>query len=394
VIDASDRQVQAFPEDRATKRRLAADACLDSTSKMLALIVGGPFGRNIGGLTAEALLSQDSPWRLARASRSAFRQYERSAEMSQPDYLHRCAALQPELLKRLSGRAQHLDAVERAVAKVRSSRGLTHEALMAIVGSPDFAAAQMYWSWPTAEEMQTALGAEELDLWNLPKNERAVVKKLRTVFKTFEAVSVVLRFVAPEHYGILSTPVENLLGVQPSSESIDRYLSYLGDLRLIKEKRRFASTAQVDQALWTLQVGVYGKRLDKSDVDSLKAAHRQDRLLKEIRVRHLADALFATMSRLDLAEALATDMPDIASPLIAIEFEQAVRAYARAPRPNDDLGKIIAEKAPSHLHGEWQRGRRLRNRAAHGETLNQKEADELVRTTRGVLELLAARRRR
>ena len=143
------------------------------------------------------------------------------------DYLHTCARLHPVLLERLSGKAERLESVERAVAGVRSSRKLTHDALTKIIQSPDFSGAQKFWTWPSASEMQAALGDQELDLWNLPKNEKPLIRKLRGVFKTFEAVSVVLRFVVPEHYGILSTPVEHVLGIQLAAESIDRYVNYV-----------------------------------------------------------------------------------------------------------------------------------------------------------------------
>ncbi len=48
-----------------------------------------------------------------------------SAAAKSQDYLHTCAELHPVLVQQLSGRSERLDAVERAVAKVRSSRKLT-----------------------------------------------------------------------------------------------------------------------------------------------------------------------------------------------------------------------------------------------------------------------------
>lgn len=308
------------------------------------------------------------------------------------DYLHTCFKLHSTLLERLSGRAEHLDAVERAVAGVRSSRKLTHTALKAIVESPEFSGARKFWSWPSAEEMQQGLGDQELDLWNLPRNEKALLKKLRVVFKTFESVSVVLRFVVPEHYGILSTPVEHVLGIQPAPESIDRYLNYLGNLRAIRDERKFKTAAQVDQALWTLQIGVYGRRLE--GVEDIKAAHQQDKFLRGLRVKNLADALFDSMSALDLAEALSFDRLEISSQLLALEFERAVREYAGKASPVEDLKAIIDAHAPSHLRGTWQRCRALRNRAVHSRPLDHREAEDMIRATRQVLDLSKSKRAR
>lgn len=306
------------------------------------------------------------------------------------DYLHVCAELHPVLLERLSGRVERLDSVERAVAGVRSSRKLTHEALTKIIKSPDFSAAQKFWTWPSPTEMQEGL-AEEIDLWNLPKNEKPLIRKLRGVFKTFEATSVVLRFVIPEHYGILSTPVEHVLGIQPAAESIDRYLNYVRNLREIRDRLKFKSAAQVDQALWTLQVGVYGGRLD--DVEQIKKAHQRDPLLRGIRVKNLSDALFGSMSALDLAESLSFDRLEVASGLLALEFERTVREYAGSKGAKDDLSTIIDTSAPAHLRGTWQRCRALRNRAIHSRPLDHREAEEIIGAIRQIRDLIDARRR-
>lgn len=314
------------------------------------------------------------------------------ASAASGDYLHKCAELHPALLERLSGRAERLEAVERAVSGVRSSRTLTHTALKAIIDSPDFTGAQRFWTWPSAEEMQSSLGDQELDLWNLPKNEKSLIRKLRAVFKTFDAVSVVLRFVIPEHYGILSTPVEYVLGIQPATESIDRYLNYLDNLRTIRDERKFKTAAQVDQALWTLQIGVYGGRLE--NVDDIKIAHQRDPFLRAIRVKNLADALFGSMSAIDLAEALSFDRLEIASQLLALEFERAVREYAGKAAASEDLKTIIDAYAPAHLRGVWQRCRSLRNRAVHGKQLDHKEADDVIKTTRQILDLSKTKRGR
>lgn len=302
-----------------------------------------------------------------------------------PDYLHVCASRHRELTEKLTGKPQDLDAIERAVAGVRSKRALTYTTVQAIVESPNFAAGQKFWTWPSRAEIEAALHGQEIDLWNLPKNEKALLKKLRGVFKTFEAVSVILRFLVPKQYGILSTPVEHLLGIQPAPESIDRYLNYVRDLREIRDKRGLESAARVDQALWTLQLGVYGGRLD--DVDDIKRAHAKDPFLRSIRVKNLADALFDPMSRLDLAESLIAHRVELAAQLAALEFERAVRAYARKSAAADDLSSIIQTYAPHHAMGQWQRCRSLRNRAVHGKALDQREVETLVQAVRQIDDL-------
>jgi hypothetical protein len=301
------------------------------------------------------------------------------------DYLHLCADRHVELTSKLSGKAQDSDVVEKAVAKVRSRGALTYEIVRTIIESTHFAAGRQFWTWPPEKEIEEGLAGQPFDLWHLPKNEVEILKRLRVVFRTFEAVSVILRFVVPKEYGILSSPVEHVLGIQPAAASIDRYLNYVRDLREIRDKRKFERAAQVDQALYTLQLGVLGGRLD--NVEALKKAHESDKLLRSIKVKNLADGLFGSMPRIDLAEALAGHRLDLAGQLISFEFERAVRAYARVTDSTLDLKAIIDQAAPAHMHAEWHRSRNLRNRGVHGRPLNEREVGELVTCTRRILSL-------
>lgn len=305
------------------------------------------------------------------------------------DYLHVCAGRYAELTSKLSGKAQDSEAVEKAVAGVRSRGALTYDTVRTIIESTHFSAGRQFWTWPPEAEIEAGLAGETFDLWHLPKNETAILKRLRGVFRTFEAVSVILRFVIPKEYGILSSPVEHVLGIQPAAASIDRYLNYVRDLREIRDKRGFANAAQVDQALYTLQLGVLGGRLD--DVEPLKKAHARDKLLRAIKVKNLAEDLFGAMPRIDLAEALAGYRLDLAGQIASLEFERAVRAYARAKDATEDLKVIIDRAAPGHIHGEWQRSRHLRNRAVHGRALNEREVAELIECTRRILSLAGQR---
>ncbi len=301
------------------------------------------------------------------------------------DYLHVCAARHAELTSKLSGKVQDADAVEKAVARVRSSGALTYETVRTIIESTHFSAGRQFWTWPPQAEIEAGLAGETFDLWHLPKNETAILKRLRAVFRTFEAVSVILRFVIPKEYGILSSPVEHALGIQPAAASIDRYLNYVRDLREIRDRRGFTHAAQVDQALYTLQLGVLAGRLD--EVEKLKSAHARDKLLRSIKVKNLAQGLFDAMPRIDLAEALAGHRLDLAGQLIALEFERAVRTYARVKDSTQDLKAIIDNAAPGHMRGEWQRSRNLRNRAVHGQAMNDREIEELITCTRRILSL-------
>lgn len=305
-----------------------------------------------------------------------------------PSYLHECLALHNEVTRLRFGTAQDLSVVERAAARIKSSRRLIYDDVYAIAAAPEFGVGMVYWQWPTRTEVESALADQSLDLWNL-RNEKKTVGLLRTAFKSIEAASVLLRFIVPEHYGILSAPVERVLGVRAATSAVDKYLGYVRDLRTIRDARGFETAAQVDMALWALQVGVLGELI--KDSNHIKNAFGQDRLLREIRVRNLAQPLFDEMERLDLIEALARTKPDVAGQLAALEFERAARQFANAS-PDDDLSSIINESAPDHKKGPWQHGRQLRNRAVHGTPLQPSEIDNLIALAREVMGLRSAKR--
>lgn len=64
-----------------------------------------------------------------------------------------------------------------------------------------------------------------------------------------------------------------------------------------------------------------------------------------------------------------------------------MRTYARVKDATLDLKAIIDTAAPWHMKGEWQRSRNLRNRAVHGQALNDREIAELIDCTRRILSL-------
>ena len=106
-------------------------------------------------------------------------------------YLHECARLHVDLTSWLSKQPQDIEAVEKVGARVRKRNALRYEDIEAIVKSPHFSAGTQFWTWPGRNEIVSAPAGKKLDLWNLPKNERTLIKKLSSVFKTTDAVSVI-----------------------------------------------------------------------------------------------------------------------------------------------------------------------------------------------------------
>jgi len=86
---------------------------------------------------------------------------------------------------------------------------------------------------------------------NLAPFNKDVISMLYELLKNIELVSVLLRCIRPENYGILSPPVEDILNV-PGKNQEEKYINYLQDLERLEGHYGFSKIAKVDMALWTL----------------------------------------------------------------------------------------------------------------------------------------------
>ena len=78
---------------------------------------------------------------------------------SSPSYLPECLALHNEVTRLRFGAAQDLTVVERAAARIRSSRRLIYDDVCTIAAAPEFGVGMVYWQWPTKTEVESATGS-------------------------------------------------------------------------------------------------------------------------------------------------------------------------------------------------------------------------------------------
>jgi hypothetical protein len=75
------------------------------------------------------------------------------------------------------------------------------------------------------------------------------------IFNTFALVSILLRFIFPEHYGVYSPPVLHISGTERGKNEVDDYINYLNVLRSIlniyeiRERYKVKRVADVDMLL-------------------------------------------------------------------------------------------------------------------------------------------------
>jgi len=307
--------------------------------------------------------------------------------VSSQDYLHICRGLHIRVTEMRYGRTQDLGNIEDRMAGVRLGHRLTYEDIERIRDSKIWNA-NAFGYWPGRDEVESLLAAGDWNFSDLPRGESGIIECLFGIFRQIEPVSVVLRFIVPEHYGILSPPVERLLGIGSLRKHPKRYRTYLKSLRKIKEDRRFRTVADTEMALWALQLGILDgnlkDRLPANEYNALRQGFLQDVKLREIRVGNLTQQIFSDLTRVQIAEALLATNVELAGQIAGIEFERAVRSVVEDLA---DLDKPLHYLERKYLDpdGRYDEARKIRNRAIH---LNPKpkkrEVEELIEAVKRV----------
>lgn len=305
------------------------------------------------------------------------------------DYLHTCLDLHSDLMEILYGSIQDIGEIENAAAEIRKSGRLAYNDLENILDR-NIWDADMFGYWPGRQEIESILNCKIWNFQELPGNEDQVIADMYSIFRQIEPVSVILRFVVPKEYGIISPPMEKVLGINsfgshridPEKFYLERYKAYLRDLRSLKDERRFDRVADVDMALWVLQIGVLEEKFrDREYQQILQNDFRQDSRLRIIQVRNLTRHLFHpdTMRRLDLAEALLETDIHLAGQIAGVEFERSIKRRTGA-RPEDWLGNEVnrfCQGRPYEFEVRCRRSLGTRNRTAHPDPSPRLKRDEI-----------------
>jgi hypothetical protein len=117
--------------------------------------------------------------------------------------------------------------------------------------------------------------------------DKYAIGKLFDLLKNMEISSCVLRFLDPHNYGIMSSPVENLLNIKGNNQ-IEKYMNYLQNLDELKEEYKFERIADVDMALWALAniINYSELRYDSVYSDFYASYEQTTNLVKKIMARN------------------------------------------------------------------------------------------------------------
>lgn len=157
-------------------------------------------------------------------------------------------------------------------------------------------------------------------------------------FLHIEVVSIILRFVDPQNYAIISPPVEKFFSLQPKEDHVEYYVSYLNLLE--KTSKHFRSPtrlADVDMALWCLsfllrhwgdnEYRAKWTESEKSIIELIIHCYSRDRFFKKIRLREALLQAYRNIeegecepNRIFLAECLDSEEIDPELAMITISF--------------------------------------------------------------------------
>ena len=305
--------------------------------------------------------------------------------MSTRDYLHECLDLFHAVTKLRYDKIQRLDKVERRVASMLKGGRDLWEIIRDIHNNREFDA-EMFGILPDQIEMELKKTTLHLRWKTLAEEE--LLRELHGLFRQIEPVSMVLRFIDPNRYGIFSSPVATILGVRPRRRATATYQAYLKSLRKVRRERGFDRTADVEMALWALQVGVLDHRVPAEQRDGLKESYERDVWLRQIQTGNLTSQLLSENPKLDVAEYLLDTDIEIAGQIAGIELELFVGDCVRSAwsaRQDETLYDLINHFEPSHMRPDLHKARIIRNDAIHQPAkVTKKDVEFLIKMAREV----------
>ena len=302
--------------------------------------------------------------------------------MTNENYLQHCLRLHGEVAAERYGEAQRLDQLERRVATMVADGGELWDVIHAIHNHEAFRA-DMFGFLSDEIEVQLKEGDWHPQWQTLSRAQ--LVKRLFETFRQIGPVSMVLRFIDPTTYGIMSAPVAAILGVRPRRRETVTYKAYLEALGKVAEQRGFTRIADVEMALWVLQVGVLeDKLLPSPQRDDLERCYRSDALLPQLQTHNLLKHLFSERTKLDNAENLLTTDPGLAGLIAGIEFEQLVGKHFGPPARDESLKELI-DRAGGPNTPRLHKARKIRNQAIHKpKAVKRADVECLISTARWV----------
>ena len=263
--------------------------------------------------------------------------------------LHRYLDRFPEVCKRKFGRTYSLHTLEKKFEPLRTGKRWLVAKDVSNIFDPAATPFARYWAKPSEKELDQVLKSARLALGPVPADPRALVNRALEVLHSIGLVSLVLRFVHPDRFGVFSTPLLNLLQVQCPS-TVELYVTYCEELCVWKAHFGLPSVAETETALWTYHELAAGEAQAPATTD-IQGDFDADVWVQRRRVAQILQPFFKKYGRLELARILAYEDPKLAGMIAGEEYERLLRFAARRLAGGIRLGvKGAIEELFRRLH--------------------------------------------
>ncbi len=268
-------------------------------------------------------------------------------------YLHDCLAQFPKVSVQQFGCAPDLHAIEHEAEPLRTQKVSVGQLIRHFKKCADQESwFRTYWLFPSVndlamEEKEVSFNLHQLSKGNegTPKEE-AAIQDLLKVFRQIELVSIMLRFIRPDSFGMLTPPVAFILDLHSGRDAVETYLNYLCNLRSIRDHYQFSTAAEADMALWVLE---YMCGTGETDNPEIKQAFESDEFMLQLRAKNLVAPL-RRLSSARLASALYGVNNHLAALVGCYALEENVKEWARSEGVEGEAVRLAEEGAPEKKH--------------------------------------------
>jgi hypothetical protein len=183
-----------------------------------------------------------------------------------------------------------------------------------------------YWPPPRERDLDAILKQDHFYMAPAP-SDRDLIVRLLGVVHNIGIVSLVLRFVHPDRFGIFSTPVVNLLQIHRPT-TVELYMAFCDELREWQKHFRLPSVADTGTALWTFHE-IAKSAEPAPDTDAARQAFDADVWVQRRRASQALRPFFKKYGPLELARILVEEHPKLAGKVAGEEYERRLRDIAR-----------------------------------------------------------------
>lgn len=137
----------------------------------------------------------------------------------------------PEVCERKFGRRFDFSKLESEFAQIRTGGSRLKARDVSKIFDSSRTPFGRYWPEPDAKVLEKQLSRQHVFLSPVADDGRELVERLLKVFHNLGVVSLVLRMVHPDRFGVFSTPIVDLLQVH-RARTVDFYMAFCEELHL------------------------------------------------------------------------------------------------------------------------------------------------------------------